>query len=143
MVDWKVKYVTTFKPKLEWQERLKEIALALKSASHTVFEPDIIAFETQYLTGLSSNSVLKTTEVKGVCRWVLISEFPKAVFVDVSPSEAKKAFWIKGKRAELKILSVAKALELFPYLKDKKIDDNAADAISIALAAESIWRIVK
>lgn len=121
----------TIKTKTEWADRYLEIANKIKNIV-LKYKPDVLAIESQYVVGLNSNAVLKTCEVKWVCRAVFMLLVPNGVVVDIAPSEAKKVFWIKWKRKEAKKQVVEEILKRYKF--SEKIDDNTADAICIGLA---------
>lgn len=131
--DWALLVCYTIHSKSEGDARVLELGREV-GALVKVFQPDAFAIETQYFWRMMSNSVLKTCEVKGACKMAAYLQNPSLVFKDITPSQAKAAMGIaRVKRAEAKKLAVQFVREKFSYVK--KIDDNAADAVGIALAA--------
>lgn len=96
--------------------------------------------ETQYLTGVMSNSILKTSQVMWACQWAFVSISPENIYYSVWPSEVKKSLWITWKRKELKQMTILMMSRL--YWLDK-IDDNEADAIAIWLTVSKELRKIK
>lgn len=124
----------TLRTKLDWNERMKEIANIIKVIVEE-HRPEALGIETQYLTWLNSNAVLKTCEVKGICRWVFMTLVKHWKVYDISPSTVKSALGLPGgrtPRVELKKMAIAYIRENYPHIK--KVDDNTADAIWIGLA---------
>lgn len=115
-------------------DRFLEIAIHIKKLIHE-YKPDALALETQYIAGKFWNAVLKTCEVKGVCRGVFMLMNPEWSIRDIAPSEAKKAMWVTGKRKEVKIAMVKEITDRFQFLST--IDDNTADAIAIWVCAHN------
>lgn len=137
LLDWQnLVSVWTLKTKSEWADRYAEIAIKLRQVIGE-FLPDVLAIETQYLTWTMSNSVLKTCEVKGVCKWVFLSSVSRGRIFDIEPSKAKAMAGITGKRADVKKQMIEFVKRLFPQIRGIKVDDNGADAIAIGLACFS------
>ncbi len=97
--------------------------------------PDYIAIETPYL-GVNRAVSMKMGQIFGmlIATCTYKKYFSKDI-IEVHPLTAKKAAGLvtKVKRAEGKTIVLAKLKELFP--KIKIIDDNAADAVAVGLAA--------
>lgn len=131
-------HAETFKPKSKGEDRLKEIALHIEKIM-SEFQPDVLAIETQFLGGIRSMSVLKTCEVKGVCRGVFMLKNKEGIVVDVTPKEAKQTIGVanfKGK--QIKQMTQKTIYQLFPKAAEWKLDHNACDAIMIGLAVKNI-----
>lgn len=123
------------KTKMAGTDRFKEIQRKLKAVIEQ-HKPDILAIETQYLGGLRGNAVLKTTEVKGLCKGVFLSIVPNGQIYDIVPSEAKQALGLPGgrtKRKDAKGQAIRMVSLMYP--KAGVLNDNAADAVGIGLAS--------
>lgn len=129
--DEKLLNAITVKTKSEGEARLTEIANIIKSIT-IKYKPDLLAIESQYVTRTQTNSILKTCEVKWICRGVFQSITNNKV-VSVTPAEGKSIALASGTREISKIKTIKFVTEKYKLLN--KIDDNAADAICIWLAA--------
>lgn len=140
--DWTIKAMT-YETRTLWNNRYYEIfdiivALCLKHHIQT------IGIETQYIAMNRSATVLMVAEVKAACRMALYVASKSRDVYEIYPKEAKAVFGISWKRDYVKKAIVEAVLSEYPYLWD--IDDNAADAVSIALSTKhkihGIWQTV-
>ena len=131
--DWIPLQIWTLKMKQKDNDRFLEIAMKIKKIIQE-YQPTTLAIETQYINGrFWGNAVLKTCEVKGVCRAVFMLLVPNWTVRDIGPSEAKKTMGVKGKRKEVKIAMVNAIMARFKFLVE--VDNDAADSCAIWLCA--------
>lgn len=122
----------TIKTKLKDDDRLKEIERQLSDAIQE-FNPEILAIETQYLTGYKTNAaVLKTSFAAGYMAGVFHRLVPHGKIIFVTPLEGKQALGSSGvrNREEQKKLAVQCVKQQFKM----DVSNDIADAFGIGLA---------
>lgn len=102
------------------------------------YKPDIMGMESQYLTGIMSNSILKVVEVAGIIEGGFYAycdnnKIDKR-FLAVSPNEAKSSIGVgKMNRKESKEAVKKMICLMYKELDKKGITQDVYDAVSIAV----------
>lgn len=124
---------TKLKDEMRYVELQRQIADCIRE-----YKPEVLAIETQYLTGLRSNAVLKTATASGIFIGVFLNLVPKGRVISISPLEGKQALGLPGgtKRDEAK----ADAVIAIKRLYNLEVSNDEADAVGIGFAAKGKLR---
>lgn len=126
----KLVHVGVIKPKEKGEIRYWEITRALYEL-HKLYPWKYMAIEKQYVAGRYGNSILKVSEVVGVCKAVHYSLVGTEVF-EIMPQEAKKIFGIADRKRKQAKLAMIEAVQR--HFQLETVNNDEADAVAIALA---------
>jgi len=109
--------------------KLKEIDDFLEEVFRK-YKPNLLALEKVFY-GRNQKTVIQIAKLLGIV--ILKAKKKNLEIIEISPNEVKKAItgWSLSQKREIKNA----LFQIFPYLKEKKKNDDAYDALATALVA--------